>query len=34
MNDFAAAFKTAFALIVGLDAELREIAAMTGILFE
>ena len=29
MNDFAAAFQAAFALIVGLDAELRDIAALS-----
>src|ERR1700726_519353 len=29
MNDFAAAFKTACALIVGFDAELREIVALS-----
>jgi tungstate transport system permease protein len=29
MNDFAAAFRTAFALIVGFDAELREIVALS-----
>jgi len=29
MNDFAAAFRAAFALIVGLDAELRDIVALS-----
>jgi tungstate transport system permease protein len=29
MNDFAAAFRTAFGLIVGFDAELREIVALS-----
>jgi tungstate transport system permease protein len=29
MNDFAAAFRAAFALIVGFDAELREIAELS-----
>jgi tungstate transport system permease protein len=29
MNDFAAAFQAAFALIVGLDAELRDIVALS-----
>ena len=29
MNDFVAAFQAAFALIVGLDAELREIVALS-----
>ena len=29
MNDFAAAFATAFALIAGLDAELRDIVVLS-----
>ena len=29
MNDFAAAFRTAFGLIVGFDAELREVVALS-----
>jgi tungstate transport system permease protein len=29
MNDFAAAFRAAFALIIGFDAELREIVALS-----